>query len=98
MGIETESTGLVGAVVGVSVLLAAAVLLARRLRALLLLVAAFALVSLIFDVREVVHQIDESRLVIAAVAALVAVLHVGVAGGALLARSSGGLASQPSVP
>jgi hypothetical protein len=95
LGIQTESTGLVAAVVALSVALATAVALARRSRPLLLLVAAFALVSLIFDIREVVHQIHESRLLIAAVAGLVAVLHAGLAGLALLARSSVGPEGQP---
>jgi hypothetical protein len=96
LGIETESTGLVAAVVVLSVVLAAAVVLARRSRPLLLLVAAFALVFLIFDVREVVHQIGESRLLIAAVAVAVAVLHVSAAGLAFLARSSVGPEGRPA--
>jgi len=92
-GIDIESTGLVVAAVGISLLFAAALWLGRSF-AIPLALAGFALVAAVFDVREVFHQIDESRTNLTVIAAIVAALHLTVVGGALiLARRARGLAS-----
>ena len=77
-GIKTESTGLVIAVVVLSLLLAAGVLV---IRSPLILVGAAVVVlgASAFDVRELAHQLDESRNGVAALAALTAALHIVVA-------------------
>ena len=85
-GIDIESTGLVVAAVAVSLLLAIALWLSDGFVVPLAL-AGFALVAAIFDVREVFHQIDESRTNLTVIAAIVAALHLAVvAGGLVLAR------------
>jgi hypothetical protein len=82
-GIDIESTGLVVAAVAVSLVLAIALWLSGS--ALIPLgVAGFALVAAIFDVREVFHQIDESRTNLTVIAAIVAALHLVVVAGALV--------------
>jgi Flp pilus assembly protein TadB len=73
-GVNTESTALVVAAVAVSLLLAAAVL-AVRSAVIVPLIVVVALGAAVFDVREVVHQIDESRSGVATLAALTAALH-----------------------
>jgi hypothetical protein len=97
-GIEIESPALVAAAVAVSLLLAAGLWLTGSVVAPLAL-AAFALVAAIFDVREVLHQIDESRTNLTVIAAIVAALHLAVLAGALgLARRSradGSVAAAP---
>ena len=77
-GIETESTGLVIAVVLLSLILSAGLLV---IRSPLILIAAAVVVlgATAFDVRELAHQIDESRNGVAVLAALTGVLHVAVA-------------------
>jgi Flp pilus assembly protein TadB len=88
LGVDVESTQLV--VLAVLAGLALAALVASRfgrLRGALLAVAAIALAWAVLDVREVVHQVDESNTGIAIVAALVTVLHVAAA--ATAARLSG---------
>ena len=77
-GIETESTGLVIAVVLLSLILSAGLLV---IRSPLILIAAVVVVlgATAFDVRELAHQIDESRNGVAVLAALTGVLHVAVA-------------------
>ena len=77
-GIETESTGLVIAVVVLSLMLAAGLLV---IRSPLILVGAAAVVlgATAFDIRELAHQIDESRNGVAVLAALTAVSHLAVA-------------------
>ena len=81
------------AAVGISLLFAAALWLGRSV-AIPLALAAFALVAAVFDVREVFHQIDESRTNLTVIAAIVAALHLTVVGGALiLARRAKGLPS-----
>jgi hypothetical protein len=60
-----------------------------RLRGFLLAVTVIALLWAALDVREVIHQLDESRTGIAVVAMTVAVLHVAAA------VVSGRLARQP---
>jgi hypothetical protein len=74
-GIDTESTPVVAAFVAVSVLLAAAVLLSGA-PALLAIVALFGFAATAFDIREVIHQIDESRETVVAQASITAGLHL----------------------
>jgi hypothetical protein len=82
-GIDTESTALVAIAIAVSIAFALA-LWSRPSALIPLGIAGFALVAAVFDVREVFHQIDESRTNLAVIAALVAFLHVLVAGCALV--------------
>jgi hypothetical protein len=89
LGVDIESTPLI--VLAVVLGLALAALVATRfgrLPAVLAAVAAVALAWAALDVREVVHQLDESRTGIAVVAIVVAVLHFAVAllAGAMAAR------------
>jgi hypothetical protein len=87
-GIDIESTGLVIAAVAVSLSLAVALWLTGSVVVPLAL-AGFALAAAIFDVREVFHQIDESRTNLTLIAAIVAALHLALVAGALvLARRS----------
>ena len=74
-GIDTESTPVVAAFVAASALLALAVL-ASRAFAVLLIVALFGFAAMAFDVREIVHQIDESREAVVALASVTAGLHL----------------------
>jgi uncharacterized oligopeptide transporter (OPT) family protein len=91
LGINTESLGLEIAAIVASVLLAAAAWLLRQ-RLVLLAILAFGLVFAAGDVRELVHQINESHAGIAAIAATLIVLHLVVAGTAavLLGRRTDG--------
>ena len=77
-GINTESVPLVVAVVIVSLLLAGA---AMVWRSPLLLAAIIVVVigAAVFDVREIAHQIDESRNGVATIAAVTAALHLMIA-------------------
>jgi hypothetical protein len=80
LGVDLESTPLI--VLAVLTGLGLAALSATgfgRLRGFLLAVAAIALVWAVLDVREVVHQLDESRTGVALVAMSVAVLHLAAA-------------------
>ncbi len=78
LGVNLESTALV--VVAAIVALALAVLTWRlNLRLLLITTVAFAAVFTAFDVAELVHQIKESRAGIAALAAVITLLHVAAA-------------------
>ena len=95
LGINPESTGLVLVAVALSLLLAALILTVRSP----LIAAAVALAMLAFtalDIREVAHQLNESRSGLAALAAAIALLHV-LAGVAALRtardtrRPSGGI-------
>ena len=90
LGIDLESTPLIGlaAVVGLG-LAALAATRYGRIRAFLGLVAAIAIAWAALDVREFLHQLDESRTGIAVVAITVAILHVAAA------AVSGRLARQP---
>jgi hypothetical protein len=90
LGIDVESTPLV--VLAVLAGLALAALAASRfglLRGFLLAVVVIGLAWAALDVREVVHQLDESRTGVAVVAIAVAALHV------MVAAISGRLATQP---
>lgn len=74
-GVNLESTALV--IVAAIVSLALAALTWRlNLRLLLLATVAFAVVFAAFDIAELIHQIQESRAGIAALAAAIAVLHI----------------------
>ena len=71
-----------------------------RLPAVLLAVAAIALAWAAIDVREVAHQLDESRTGIAAVAIVVAIMHLAAAllAGAIAMRArrlDGGSPARP---
>jgi hypothetical protein len=87
-GINPEAVGLVIAAVLGSVVLAGLVW-ARRIPVVLLAAVAFGLVFAGFDVREVLHQIDESRTSLIAIASVLVALHLlvaALAGVALLGR------------
>jgi uncharacterized oligopeptide transporter (OPT) family protein len=96
LGINTESLGLEILAIVSSLLLAAAVWLLRS-RLVLLAIIGFGLVFAAGDVRELVHQINDSHAGIAAIAATLIVLHLIVAGTAavLLARRSDGTVAVP---
>jgi hypothetical protein len=78
LGINTESLALSIIAVVASLLLAAAVWL-RPVRLVLVAVVVFGLVFAAGDGRELVHQLDDSNSGLAAVAALLLVLHLAVA-------------------
>ena len=78
LGINTESTGLVTVVVALSVALAVLVLVRAR-REMFLVVAGFATLFAVFDIVEVVHQINNSRAGIATIAAALLLIHVTAA-------------------
>jgi len=77
-GINPESTGAVAAAVIISLLLAAA-LWFWRTPAVLIVAVVFALLFVVLDLREVMHQLSEARGGLAAIALVAAVLHTGVA-------------------
>ena len=93
VGIDVESTPLI--VLATLAGIALAIVAASQLRASRMVVAAIALAALAWaalDVRELVHQLDESREGIAAIALAVALLHVGasaLAGRDALRRAAG---------
>jgi cytochrome b561 len=92
LGADIESTPLiVVAVLAGLALSAAAASDLRRRRAFLLVVVVIALAWDALDLRELLHQIDESREGLAAVAIVVAVLH-------LLAATVAGRAASDSSP
>lgn len=92
LGVDTESLALTIVGVVASLLLALAVWLRQWARPILLLVAGFGLVFAAGDGRELVHQLDESNAGIAAIAAILIVLHLAVVAlaAALLLRSAEG--------
>lgn len=77
-GINPESTGLVIAAILAAVLLAVATWFSP-VPLVLLAVIAFGVVFAVFDVREVVHQVDESRTGLVVIAAFLALIHLAVA-------------------
>src|SRR5919202_2577430 len=85
LGVDPESTGVLLLGVAVSLLLAAAVWRTGT-PGLLALVAVVMAAATALDVREVVHQIGESRAGLTLLAALVAALHLAAA--ALAARGA----------
>jgi hypothetical protein len=89
LGVDLESKPLI--VVAVLTGLGLAALAASRfgrVRGVLLAIAAIALIWAILDVREVVHQLDESRDGVALIAMTVAVLHLAAAVSGQLARTT----------
>jgi hypothetical protein len=89
LGIDPESVGLVIVAVIVSLSLATAVWLRPDLGGLLWLAALAMAVFAALDLREFIHQLDESRTGLAVLVASVTLLHAGAAVIALrLARSS----------
>jgi hypothetical protein len=93
LGIDLESTPLIvlAVLAGLGLAALTATQLGRR-RSFLLALAAIALAWALLDVREVVHQLDESRTGIALIATSVAVLHLAAA------AVSGRLARQAGAP
>jgi hypothetical protein len=79
LGIDPESVALVIVAVVVSLALAAVVWLRPEISWLLWLVAAGMLVFAALDVREFIHQLDESRAGLAVLVAAVTLLHAGAA-------------------
>jgi hypothetical protein len=77
LGIDPESTGLVVAAIIAAAVLALAVWF-TRLGVVLLAVIAFGLVFAAFDVREVVHQVDEARAGLVIIAGVLGAVHLGV--------------------
>jgi hypothetical protein len=90
LGIDPEATWTVTIAVTISLLLAAAIWLFGA-RSALVGVAAFGVLFALLDVREVLHQLDESRAGLAALVMVVALLHVGAA-------TAAGLALRGSAP
>jgi hypothetical protein len=86
-GVDLEATGFVVAAVVFSLVLAGLALW-TRMRWVLLGIAVVALVFAVFDARELLHQIDESRTGIALAAGAAGLLHVGA--GLVAAISSRG--------
>lgn len=76
LGIDLESPAAVVTGVVVSLILAVLALRSDK-RAALIVIALFTLAFAILDVRELLHQFDEDRSGIAALAGLIAVLHLG---------------------
>ncbi len=75
LGVNPESTGLLAVAVAVSLLLAAAVWWQRGSKLVLAVVAAAMAAFCALDIREVVHQVSESRTGLAVLAGVVAALH-----------------------
>jgi len=78
LGVNLESTPLVGLAVIISVALAAATWRSDR-KLILLVTALFAAAFAVLDVAEFSHQINESAATIAVIAAIIAVLHAAAA-------------------
>jgi hypothetical protein len=88
VGIDPESVPVVISAIVVSLVLATAIWFRLTPGWALIVAASSMLVFAVFDVREALHQFDESNQGIAVVALLVALLHAGAAGiaGLLLTR------------
>jgi hypothetical protein len=82
LGVNPEAPALVALGVLLSAAFAALILTIRS-RAVPALIAVTMLAFTALDIREVVHQVNESRTGLAALAALVALLHLGAAIAAL---------------
>ena len=78
LGLNLESTPLVVLAGGISVALAAATWLSNH-KLLLVATALFAAAFAVLDTAELVHQIDKSAAGLAALAAIIAVLHAAAA-------------------
>lgn len=99
LGVNPESTAAVAGAVVASLLLASLAGL-RPVPLFLLLGAAFCLTVALFDMREVAHQLDESRNGVAAVALLVTLLHLGASAAAVAAwrHTPAGHHAPPAAP
>jgi hypothetical protein len=86
LGLDAEATPLVAMTAAVSLALALAAWRSRAAVVLALIAVAIAVFAA-FDIREVFHQLDESKAGLAALAVLVAVLHLAAAATAVRARS-----------
>lgn len=96
LGVNPEAPGLVALAVLVSLGFAALILIVRS-RAVAVAIAGTMLVFTALDIREVVHQVNESRTGVASIAVLVALLHLGAAIAAIgVAREKGPVT--PEVP
>jgi hypothetical protein len=95
LGVNPESTGLLVVAVLASLLLAAGVVLFGASSTVLGVVALAMAAFGALDVREVVHQADESRTGLMLLAALVAVLHFAAAGLAVRAAVGAGDTAPP---
>jgi ascorbate-specific PTS system EIIC-type component UlaA len=78
LGVDTESLALSVLAVVASLVLACAVWFGRWTRLVLLAVAGFGLVFAAGDIRELVHQLNESNAGLAAIAAVLTGLHLMV--------------------
>lgn len=78
LGVNPEATPLVVLAVIVSLILAVATWLSNN-KVVLLITAGFAAVFAVFDIAELVHQIDRSESGLAVLAAILAVIHAGTA-------------------
>jgi hypothetical protein len=78
LGVNTESVALEVVAIAASLVLALVVWLGRWPRLALLCVAGFGLVFAAGDGRELVHQLDESNAGLAAIAAVLIVLHLAI--------------------
>jgi hypothetical protein len=78
-GVNADASWLVAVVVAITVLLAGAIW-ARPERWLLIAVVLFGLAAAVFDLRELVHQVDVGRASLIALAAVLAAVHLGVSG------------------
>jgi hypothetical protein len=94
LGVNTESVALTVIAVVASLLLALVVWLGRWPRLALLCVAGFGLVFAAGDGRELVHQLNESHAGLAAIAAILIGLHLGVTALAAALFPRGGDASR----
>lgn len=75
LGINRESKGVVAAVAVISVAVAGLAWASRR-RQVFVVIAAFAALFAVFDIAEVVHQIDVSRAGLAVLAGVIAAIHI----------------------
>jgi hypothetical protein len=98
LGVDPESVGLVIVAVGVSLLMAAAVWLRPDVPAIVLVVGLAMLAFAALDVREFIHQVDESRTGLAALVAFITLLHAGAAALALHLQRSPQPAPAPPLP
>lgn len=95
LGIDLESPVFVALAVIVSAALAAAVWWMAT-RTVLVIVLVFALVFAVLDIAEVIHQVDLERTGVMLIAALVGLVHLGIAAIAAAALSPRGLATSVS--
>jgi len=81
LGVDIESPALIAAAVAASLALAAGALLIRS-RKVLVVIVVFALLFVLLDIREVLHQADESNTGLIVAAAAAGLLHLGAAAAA----------------